>query len=168
MAFNYADSEFVSFAVYADVVQRDARLFEANEVLNESYVNQLLAKSSQRLLSKIKADDWWRAYQFERNPSLNGDARLVPNVNPDNIDARHEEFIALNIAHCLTEYILPAVADFGNETSAEVQKIKHWKEAFDDGYRELLEAGDWYDFNADGVISTNEMKVGRANLVRIR
>jgi len=168
MAFNYIEEQFISFAVYADVVQRDHRLFEANENLTETIVNDALAKASQRLLTKIQADDWWRAYQFERNGSLGGDARLVPAVNPDNIKAREQEFKDLNVSLCLYEYILPSIADFGNETSAEVQKIKHWKESFEDLYKEALEAGDWYDFSADGTISTSEKKVGRGNLVRIR
>ena len=60
MAFNYIDDTFVSFAVYADVVQRDARLFESNEGLTESVVNAALAASSQRILSQIRASGWWR------------------------------------------------------------------------------------------------------------
>lgn len=168
MAFNYTDDTFVSFAVYADVVQRDARLFESNEGLTESEVNALLVKSSERILSKIRASDWWRQYTLSRDSSLNNDVRKVPVVDPDKIDYRHQEFIDLNVYHTLAEYILPTVADFGNETSAEVVKIAFYRDQYNNQLKDILEAGDWYDFDGDATIEVEEKQPTRVNLVRVR
>jgi hypothetical protein len=168
MAFNYTDDEFVSFAEYADVVQRDARLFESNEGLTEQVVVQALTASSQKILAKIRASDWWREYTLSRDSSLNNDVRNVPVVDPDKIDYRHQEFIDLNVYSALAEYLLPKVADFGNETSAEVVKIGFYRDAATVQFKELLEAGDWYDFSGDGNITVDEKKPTRLNLVRVR
>lgn len=169
MAFNYNGLTFVSFAVYADVVQRDSRLFEANEVINDSsLINSLLALSSQRLLTKIKNTSWWQEYNFKRDPSLQNDLRRVPDVSPDKIDGMEQEFKDLNIYHCLYEYILPRVADFGNETSAEVVKIKHYKDQFDVLFTEIIEAGSWYDYSGDNTIVYTEREPSLTNRVRIR
>lgn len=168
MAFNYSGSDFVSFAVYADVVQRDARLFESNEGLTESVVNDALAKSSERILSKIRASSWWREYTLSRDSSLQNDVRNVPVVNPDNIDYREQEFKDLNIYTALCEYLLPQVADFGNETSAEVVKIGFYRDQSQAQFKELIEAGDWYDFDGDNTIELTEKAPVRINLVRVR
>ena len=168
MAFNYTEDTFVSFAVYADVVQRDARLFESNEGLTESVVNAALAKSAEKILSKIRASSWWREYTLSRDSSLQNDVRNVPVVNPDNIDYREQEFKDLNIYTALAEYLLPQVADFGNETSAEVVKIKFYNDAATAQFKEILEAGDWYDFNSSGTIELTEKAPAKLNLVRIR
>jgi hypothetical protein len=169
MAFNYNNSTFVSFAVFADVVQRDSRLFEANEVVNDStLINDLLTLSSQRILSKIKNTDWWAKYNFDRNASLQNDIRRVPDVNPDKIDGMQQEFKDLNIYHVLFEYVLPKVADFGNPDSAEVQKIKHYKDQFDMLYKEIIEAGSWYDYSGDNTISYTEVQPVTVNRVRTR
>lgn len=169
MAFNYNGSTFVSFAVYADVVQRDSRLFEANEVINDStLVNNLLALSSQRLLTKIKNTDWWQEYNFKRDSSLQRDLRRVPDVNPDKIDGMQQEFKDLNIYHSLSEYILPRVADFGNETSAEVIKIKHYSDQFEVLFKEIIEAGSWYDYSGDNTIVYTETEPSITNRVRTR
>jgi len=169
MAFNYNGSTFVSFAVYADVVQRDSRLFEANEVINDStLIDAMLTLSSQRILTKIKNSDWWASYNFDRNVALQRDVRQLPDVDPDKIDAMQQEFKDMNIYHALYEYILPKVADFGNETSAEVVKIKHYKDQFDMLYKEVIEAGSWYDFDGDNAIETTEKAPSIVNRVRIR
>jgi hypothetical protein len=159
---------FESFAVYADVTQRDSRLFEANEGLTEAIVNAMLKQSSQRLLSMIKATDWWKDYNFKRNSSLNNDVRQLPDVNPFQIDAREQEFKDLNIYHVMSEYILPRVADFGNPDSAEMAKIKFYREQALDLYKIVLEAGDWYDYSNNGTIAYTEREPGRLNLVRVR
>ena len=168
MAFNYDDTTFVSFALYADVQGRDQRLFEANEGLTEIIINDSLAKASQRILTHVRNTDWWRDYQFTRDSSLNSDVRLLPQVDPDNIKTREQEFKDLNIYYAMTEYILPMIADFGNETSAELVKIKFYKDAYNELFRELIEAGDWYDFDADGNINITERQPSVVKLVRIR
>lgn len=169
MAFNYTDDTFVSFAVYADVVQRDARLFESNESINNSTtVNELMAKASQRILTKLRNTDWWKEYQFSRDTGLKRDMRLLPSVNPDNILAREQEFKDLNIYFAMIEYILPLCADFGNETSAEVVKIAYYRDQFENLFKEIVEAGDWYDFDADNTIETSEKAPSLVNRVRVR
>ena len=168
MAFYYINSTFQSFAVYADVTARDSRFFEANEGMTETVVNQLLAQSSQRILTQLKNTDWWRQYQFDRDTSLKHDLRLVPNVNPDNIKAKEQEFKDLNIYFAMAEYLLPRVADFGNETSAEVIKIQFYRDAYNNLFKEVVESGDWYDFDSDGSVETTEKSPTFTNRVRTR
>jgi hypothetical protein len=168
MAFNYNDTTFVSFATTAELQDRDQRLFEANEGLTTLIVDDLLAKASQRILTHIRNTDWWKEYQFTRNSSLGYDLRLLPSVNPDNIKAREQEFKDLNIYFAMAEYLLPRVADFGNETSAEMVKIKFYKDQFALLFDELMQSGDWYDFDADGSVETTEKQPSKLKLVRIR
>lgn len=168
MSFNYSNGDFISFAVYADVTVRDQRFFEANEGFTSLIVDDLLKQASQRILTQIRNTDWWKQYQFSRDASLNYDMRLLPSVDPDNIKAREQEFKDLNIYFCLAEYLLPKVADFGNETSAEVVKIKFYKDQYAALFKEVIEAGDWYDFSGNGTITTAEKAPSRQNLVRVR
>jgi hypothetical protein len=168
MSFNYNNSTFISFAVYADVTARDQRFFEANEGFTSTDVNTLLAQASQRILSQIKNTDWYRQGAFNNDASLGNDIRLLPAVNPDHILGRQQEFKDLNIYLALSEYLLPKVADFGQETSAEVVKIKFYRDAYTALLKEVLESGDWYDFSGNGTIATEERYPNRLNLVRIR
>jgi len=168
MSFNYNNSTFTSFAVYADVTERDQTLFQANEGLTESVVNGMLAKASQRILTQLKSNDWWQEYQFKRNASLNNDPRQLPEVDPAKIKRREQEFKDLNIYFALFEYLLPMVADFGVETSAEVAKIKFYKDQYTALFNELIQAGDFYDFSGDGTVSTAERMPVKINLVRTR
>jgi hypothetical protein len=168
MAFYYINQTFQSFAVYADVTARDTRFFEANEGMTEQVVNPLLAQSSQRILSQIKNTDWWKNYQFDRNVNLKHDLRLIPDVQPDNIKGKEQEFKDLNIFLCLAEYLLPKVADFGNPESAEVAKMKFYVDAYNNLFNLVIQSGDWYDFNSGGTISTDEKSPTYTNRVRTR
>lgn len=168
MTFYYNNQTFQSFAVYADVTARDSRFFEANEGMTDTVVNPLLAQATQRILSQVKNTDWWKNYQFRRDSSLKDDLRLLPNVNPDNIKGKEQEFKDLNIYFALAEYLLPKVADFGNETSAEVVKIQFYRDAYNNLFNQVIESGDWYDFNADGTIETAEKSPTFTNRVRTR
>jgi hypothetical protein len=168
MSFNFSGSTFISFAVTSELDDRDQRLFESNEGLTSAVVDDLLAQASQRILTQIRNTDWWRQYQFSRDISLNNDRRLVPTVNPSRIKAREQEFKDLNIYFALSEYVYPRVADFGNETDSNLQKIKFYRDQFDALFREIIEAGDWYDFDADGTVETAEKQPSRVKLVRIR
>jgi hypothetical protein len=168
VAFNYNNSTFVSFAVYADVTARDQRFFEANEGFTSTAVEVLLAQASQRILTQIKQTDWYRLGAFANDSTLKNDVRLVPNVNPDNIRSKEQEFKDLNIYFAMSEYLLPKVADFGNENSAEVVKIKFYRDAYHALFKEVIESGDWYDFSGNGVISTDEKKPNTINRVRTR
>jgi hypothetical protein len=168
MAFYTSGTRFISFAVYDDVVQRDSRLFESNEILTENITDDLLALASQRILTSLKNTDWWREYNFRRNTSLQNDLRQVPAVDPFNIDGLEQEFKDLNVYLCLSEYLLPRVADFGNPESAEVQKIKHYKESYEDLLRAVIEDGSWYDYSGNGTISVDEREPAKVNQVRTR
>lgn len=168
MAFYIVNNNFISFALYEDLIQRDQRLVEANEGLDTTTIDEALAQSSQRILTKIRNTNWWKEYQFARNSSLNNDVRLLPAVNALNIKAREQEFKDLNIYFALNEYLLPSVADFGNETSAEVVKIEFYRDQFNKLFDELIEAGDWYDFDADGTVETAERQPSVRNLIRVR
>ena len=168
MAFVYNNDDFLSFASYGDVTVRDQRFFEANEGLTQLDVNDLLAQASQRILTQLRNTDWWKTYQFERNPALNWDQRLLPAVDPDNIRAREQEFKDLNIYFALSEYLYPRVADFGNPDSAEVAKIKFYRDSYNQLFTEVIQSGDWYDFSGTGTITTDEKQPVKLNLIRVR
>jgi hypothetical protein len=68
----------------------------------------------------------------------------------------------------LADYILPKVADFANENSNERQKMLFYKERVDALFVELIESGDWYDYDADSTVETAEREPVKVNLVRIR
>lgn len=166
--FNYDNLTFISFAIASELEDRDQRLFEANEGLTTEVVDLALAQASERILTKIRNTSWWKEYQFSRDSSLQSDLRLLPAVNPDNIKSREQEFKDLNIYFAMSEYLLPKVADFGNETSAEMVKIKFYKDQFNSVFDEVIEAGDWYDFDADGTVDAAEREPSKLRLVRIR
>lgn len=169
MSFIISNGTFISFAEYSDVVDRDSRLFEENEVLNnEADIEDLLTRASERLLARVKSSEWWKEYNYRRNSSLNRDSRLVPAVDPLKIIGRQADFTDLTIAMALADYILPKVADFANENSNERQKMLFYKERADELFVELIESGDWYDFDGDASVETDERDPNRQNLVRIR
>ena len=66
-------SNVISFAEYTDVVQKDQRIFESNNlkipeesgfVSVQDFVENMLQKSTDRILLKIKASSWWRSYYY--------------------------------------------------------------------------------------------------------
>jgi len=166
MSFNYDGATFLSFAGYTDVTARDQRFFEANEGITSTDVNDLLANASDRILTKLKATDWWIKSQLTLDSSLNGDVRNVPAVDPDNILAREQDFKDLNVYFVMAEYLLPRVADWSTE--ADTTKIKFYKDQFDALFKEIIEDGSWYDFDIDGTIELQEKIPVKLNLVRIR
>lgn len=168
MAFYTSGTRFISFATYDDVVMRDSRLFESNEILTEAVTDDLLEIASQRILTTLKNTDWWREYNFSRNTALKNDLRLIPVIDPFNIDGLEQEFKDLNVYLCLSEYLLPRVADFGNPESAEVEKIKHYADRYTQMLQAIIEDGSWYDYSGDGTISTDEKAPSRTNRVRTR
>jgi hypothetical protein len=68
----------------------------------------------------------------------------------------------------MADYILPSIADFGNEENAERQKMAYYSGKADALFGELINAGDWYDFDGDSTISSNEKSPGAFNLKRVR
>jgi len=168
MAFITSLGTFISFAEYSDVVSRDQRLFEANEGLTEVIVEELLEQGTSRVLTKIKASNWWKENQFKFDPSLNNDPRLVPSVDPFRIEGRQQDFTDLTVYLTLTEYVLPKIADFTDDGNADVKKIQFYKDKFDNLFVELLEDGSWYDFDDSGTVDVAEKYPSVHNLIRVR
>lgn len=168
MAFRFSGTTFISFATYDDLIQRDQRLFEANENLTEEVIDDFLKSAAARVLTQIRNTDWWREYAFGQDASLNRDLRLLPSVNASYIKSRQTEFKDLNIYFAFSEYILPYVADFGNPESAEVKKINHYRDNYNKLFIEVIESGDWYDFDGDDTIELTEKSPNKQLLVRVR
>ena len=169
MAFNLNQGgNFISFATYSELTTRDARVVEANENLTQAVVEPLLTQASNRILTKIRNTSWWKNYQFGLDASLERDMRLLPEVNVYRIRSREQEFKDLNIYFALAEYVYPRTADFGNPESAEVQKINFYRDSFNTLFTETIEAGDWYDYDADGTIERTEKSPNKQLLLRIR
>jgi hypothetical protein len=169
MAFIIENSVTVSFADFSDVVQKDQRLFDANEGLSDDIVETQLLRATERILSKIRASGWWQNYYVNRSSGISFNSVAdVPAVDPDRIKSRLNDFTDLCVYTAMTEYILPMVADFGNEDSAERQKMGYYAQRAEALFGELVTAGDWYDFDDDGVIESSEKAPGAYNLKRVR
>ena len=96
------------------------------------------------------------------------DPNLLPVVNPDYILARTQEFKDLNIYLALYEYVYPSIADFGNPDSAEIAKIKFYKDSYNVLFDEVISAGDWYDFSENATIDTADKMATFVNRIRVR
>ena len=168
MTFRLNNGSFLSFAFASDVTGRDPRFFEANEGITTGDIESALEKASQRILTQVRNTDWCANYQFSRDTTLNRDMRLLPAVDPLFIKAREQEFKDLNVYFALADYLFPGRADFGDETSAEVVKIKFYKDLYNALFDEVIRAGDWYDFSENGTISTEEKAPSLTNRVRVR
>lgn len=173
MAFITSGGTVVSFAEYDDVTATDQRLFEANEGLTSDVVEAACERITARILNQIRSTNWWKTYYFRQSNGSgvsvfsNGSA-IAPAVDPNKIKARQQEFTDLCVYYTLSEILLPRIADFGNADTAERQKIGFYDEKYRALFRELIEAGDWYDFDGDNTIESNERQPQRTNLVRVR
>lgn len=172
MAFITSGGNVISFAEYEDVTATDQRLFEANEGFTDVIVEDALERATTRILTKIQASDWWRAYYIKRltdYSSVQTSTYLsVPMPSANKIKARQADFTDLCVYFALAEILLPKVADFGNADTAERQKIGFYDEKFRALFTELLNAGDWYDFDGDATVESTEKAPSRQNLVRVR
>jgi hypothetical protein len=174
MAFIMSGTSVLSFAEYEDVTAIDQRVFEANEGLTSLIIEDILMRSTQRIISILSASDWWRAYYIRQSagtydPLLYTSGLIsVPSLNADRIKARSADFSDLCVYHALANYILPKIADFSNEDNAERVKIGFFNEKFRSMYQELLDDGSWYDFSGNGTISNTEKFPQRSNVVRVR
>ena len=169
MAFITESGNVTSFAEFQDVVNKDQRLFEANEGLSDDIVEQQLIRATERILSKIRSTAWWRSYYIRRDSSIvYATAADIPAVNPNRIKARLNDFTDLCVFTALSELILPSIADFGNEDNAERQKMGYYTQKADALFGELITNGDWYDFDNSGTISSAEKSPGEYNLKRVR
>lgn len=174
MAFIMSGTSVLSFAEYDDVTAIDQRVFEANEGLTDVIIEDILTRSTQRIVSILSASDWWRAYYIRQSagtydPLLYTSGLIsVPSLNPDRIKARLADFTDLCVYHALANYILPKIADFSREDNAERVKIGFFNEKFRSMFQELLDDGSWYDFSGNGTISNTEKFPQRSNVVRVR
>jgi hypothetical protein len=169
MAFVIELGTVTSFAEFQDVVNKDARLFDANESLSDDIVEAQLIRATERILTKLRSSDWWKSYYVNRNSStaINTVAD-IPALDINRIIGRQNDFTDLCVYSALAEFILPSVADFGKEDNAERQKMGYYTQKADSLFGELISAGDWYDFDDNGTISSKEKSPGQYNLKRVR
>ncbi|MDB4337163.1 hypothetical protein N9991_00275 [bacterium] len=166
MAFIVENSNTISFAEFTDVTARDQRLFDNNESLTLDFVEDALERTTSRLLENIKTTEWWQRSYGTHNGSVN---RLdIPPPDADRIKSRQTDFTDLCVYRALADYILPAVADFGDPENAERQKMGYYENRATQLYLELVNSGDWYDFDDDGTVQTDEKSRGYMSLKRVR
>lgn len=169
MAFVSENDTVISFAEFQDVVDRDQRLFEANEGLSDDVIDAQLVRATERILTKMRSTDWWRTYYTKRDQSIvYTTVADIPAVDPDKIISRQNDFTDLCVYTALAELILPSIADFGNEDNAERQKMGYYTNKADALFGELVSAGDWYDFDGDDTVQSDEKSPGAYNLRRVR
>jgi hypothetical protein len=169
MPFISNGTTIISFAEYQDVLDQDQRLFEANEGLTDDVIESMLARSTDRILSLMRATDWWRDLYLQKttNPQLNTRAD-VPVINPNKIIARQDDFTELCVQFALWNYILPKVADFSKEDNAERAKIGFYQGKYQFLFEELINSGDWYDLDGSGTVDSSEKFPGQYVQKRIR
>lgn len=159
----------LSFADSDDVENQDQRLLQFNHGLTDEYVDQQLERATRRVLNRLKGTNWWVTNWSKRNPGTEvRDASDVPPVDPQLIVARISDFTDLCVYTALAEYILPSVADFGADDNAERAKQSFYEQKAQEMFDEIVTAGDWYDWNTDGVVDNSESSIGKTNLKRIR
>lgn len=169
MAFVIENDQVVSFAEFQDVLEVDQRIFTANEGLSDDFVNSALERATQRILIKIRATGWWKSYYINRDASIPYQSIAdIPGPDPEKIVDRQQDFTDMCVFIALADQILPSVADFGDPDSTERQKMSYYTQRYNQLFTELVQAGDWYDFDGDGSVSSNEKQPGAINLKRIR
>ena len=176
MAFIRVSGNVVSFCEFTDVKNRDVRIFEANEILDDDGLvdddDAWGERATQKILYEIKDTDWWQAYFINQD---NGQTDIstaglidVPLPSANKFEGRTQDWIDLCVYKVLYEYMLPYVADYSNEDSAEVRKIGVYREKYQVLFRQLINAGDWYNFDGSGAITNAEKMPVRTNLIRVR
>ena len=175
MAFIKSNGLVIAFAEYADVTQADQRLFEANEgIADSTMVEDLTIKATSRILQLVRNTGWWKRYYLleasdsQRQATNTLNTPDVPLPSADLILLRKADFTDLCVYFTLYEYLLPKIADFSNQDNAEVVKIGVYRTKFDLLFKELIEDGSWYDFDASGTVTATEKLPTKLNLVRAR
>ena len=92
----------------------------------------------------------------------------IPAMDLDRIVGRQQDFTDLCVYVALSEYILPLIADFGNDDSAERKKMGYYSVQAEKLLQELVALGDWYDFDSDGVVEQLERDPGVYIVKRVR
>lgn len=178
MAFISSGGLVISFCDYLDVTERDQRITEANEIVFtpfddlEELVEHFAGRSTQKILYEIKDTDWWKSYFVIKDQGQTNISTLsyidVPVPLTNKFIGRQQDWTDLCVYKTLYEYLLPKVADFSNEDSAEVKKIGFYREKYQSLFRTLIDAGDWYDFDGNATISPTEKMPTRTNIYRVR
>ena len=175
MAFIKSNGLVIAFAEYADVTQADQRLFVANEgIADSTMVEDLTIKATSRILQLVRNTGWWKRYYLleasdsQRQATNTLNTPDVPLPSADLILLRKADFTDLCVYFTLYEYLLPKIADFSNQDNAEVVKIGVYRTKFDLLFKELIEDGSWYDFDASGTVTATEKLPTKLNLVRAR
>lgn len=169
MAFILNGTQVISFAEYQDCLDMDQRLFETNEGLTDDVVDDALVRATARILSLLRATDWWRSYYISRaSDTVYLTVADVPELDAAKIAARKDDFTDLCVYYAFWNYVLPRIADFGTEDNAERQKIAFYQQKYNALFGELVAAGDWYNFDGSGAISSAEKQPGYYNLKRVR
>ena len=168
MAFITSGTTVLSFADFQDVADRDQRLFEANEGLTVDVVEDLLIRSTERILSQLRSTQWWRSYYLKQSSASIKTVADIPELDAAKILSRQNDFTDLCVFHCFYYYIMPRIADFSNENNAERMKIGHYQQKYNELLNELITAGDWYDYDGDATVESTEKQPGQVNLRRVR
>ena len=170
MPFIKSGGKVISFAEYSDVVDADQRLFEANEGLTDDVVEDLLVRSTERILHLLKGSDWWRDYYTRTSPGASSyiSKSALPELDPNKIIYSQNDFTDLCVFYALYYYILPKIADFSKEDNAERAKIGYYQGKFQLMFDELLNSGDWYDLDGSGLVENIEKFSGTYVLKRVR
>ena len=169
MAFLTNGTTTISFAEYQDVLDQDQRLFEANEGLTEDVIEDRLIRSTERILSQLRASQWWSdIYVTKTADFVLNTVADIPALDIERIEDRLNDFTELCVYHTLYNYILPKIADFSNEDNAERAKIGFYQQRYNDLFGELISRGDWYNFDGTGAITSADKMPGVYNLRRIR
>lgn len=169
MAFILNGTQVLSFAEYQDCLDMDQRLFETNEGLTEEVIEDALIRSTARILTLLRATDWWQSYYIKRATGVTYQTIAdVPALDAAKIAARQDDFTDLCVYYAFWNYVLPKIADFATEDNAERQKISFYQQKYNNLFGELISAGDWYNFDGTGTISSSEKQPGYYNLKRVR
>jgi hypothetical protein len=170
MAFVIESNNVTSFAEYSDVLARDQRLVESNEGLTDDVIEPLLERATERILTKLRSTSWWQSYYMRRKPEgvvINTVADIPP-LDANNIIERQNDFTDLCVYTAFAEFIMPLIADFGNQDSSEVKKMGYYQNKADALFNEIVASGDWYDFTNSGTVTSAEKQPGYVNLKRVR
>jgi hypothetical protein len=169
MAFIVDNSNVISFAEFDDLLERDSRVIETNESLTDDVVEDALIRATERVLTKMRLTQWWMDYYMRLDNGSTYRTRAdIPALDANKIKARQNDFTDLAVYTALSEYLLPKVADFGNEEDAERNKMGYYQNKAESLFQELVTVGDWYDFDDDDTISSLEKEPGKINLKRVR
>mgnify|MGYP003128011763 CR=1 FL=1 len=164
MAFITVADNVTSYAEFTDLVQKDQRFLESNEIKVPAesgftdvtdFLEDILTKSTDRMNIKIKASAWWKGYLAYTGTTVSNPA-LLPDFNPNRIVGRKQDFTDACVYYALYNYILPLIGDFSVEESQEVQKIRYYENKFNNLFEELLAMADWYDADGDGTVEDSE------------